>query len=108
MRTIEENFEDKAKFSSDLCYFIGALEYPLENEDDQNATLGITVQESGVRTTTLYSRPPIPNLGLPPMVSDGTIHETAKLHLDKETRDCIVDALKGRLETLKKEIKGLI
>ena len=55
----------------------------------------------------LYSKEPIfPET--PPMCSDGTIKETEKLLLDKETRDCIVNALKERLGQLKKEIKGLI
>lgn len=92
MRTIEEKFGSKARLVGDIDEFIDALEFPLENEDDKFASLCITLQEGGARTRQMY----------------GTIHETAKLPLDKETRDCIVDALKGRLETLKKEIKGLI
>ena len=92
MRTIKENFEGKARLVGDIDEFTDALEHPLENEDDKFATLCITLQESGAKTRSMY----------------GTIQQTGKLLLDKETRDCIVDALKGRLETLKKEIKGLI
>ncbi len=107
MRTIKENFEDKSRLVCDISDFIDALEHPLENEEDKYATLGITVRESGVKTTRLYSTQ-IAHFSVPPTYSDGTIKETEKLLLDKETRDCIVNALKARLEQLKKEIKGLI
>ena len=107
MRTIKENFEDKARLVGDISDFIDALEHPLENEDDKDATLCITVQESGVRTTRLYSKHELA-FETPSMWSDGTIKETERLFLDKATRNCIVGALKERVETLKKEIKGLI
>lgn len=55
MRTIKENFEDKARLVGDISNFIDALEHPLENEDDKDATLCITIQESGVKTTRIYS-----------------------------------------------------
>lgn len=73
----------------------------------KNATLCITVRESGVKTTRLYGKLPIASETLP-MWSDGTIHETEKLLLDKETRDCLVNALKERLGQLKKELKYLL
>lgn len=107
MRTIKENFEDKARLAGDISYFIDALEHPLENEDDEDATLCVTIRESGVRTTRLYSKHEL-RFEAPSRWSDGTIKETEKLLLDKETRDCIVDALKDRLGQLKKEMKGLI
>lgn len=107
MRTIKENFNDKARLVGDICDFMDALEHPLENEDDKNATLCITIQESGVRTTRLYGKNIIVSETLP-MQSDGTIKETEKLLLDKETRDCIVSALKERLRQLKEEIRDLI
>lgn len=107
MRTIKENFEDKARLVGDISDFIYALERPLENEDDKNATMCITVQESGVRTTRIYSEHELAREA-PSMWSDGTIKETEKLLVDKETRDCIVNALKERLGQLKKEIKVMI
>lgn len=107
MRTIKENFEDKARLVGDISYFIDALEHPLENEDDKDATLCVTVRESGVKTTRLYSKHEL-DFETPSMWSDGTIHETEKLLLDKETRDCIVEGLKKRLESLKREVKGLL
>lgn len=107
MRTIKENFEDKARLASDISVFIDALEYPLENEDDADATLCVTIQESGVRTTRLYSEQAA-RLSSPPMFSDGTIHENGKLLLDKATKECLVDALKERLGQLKKELKDLL
>ena len=107
MRIIKENFEDKARLVADISDFIDALEHPLENEDDQNATLCITVRESGVKTTRFYGKHIITTETLP-MWSDGTIKETEKLLLDKETRDCIVNALKERLGQIKKKIKDLI
>ena len=107
MRTIKKNFEDKARLVGDISEFIDALEHPIENEDDKDATLCITIQESGVKTTRLYSKEPIVSETLP-MWSDGTIKETEKLLLDKETRDCIVGGLKERLCQLKKEIKCLL
>ena len=107
MRTIKENFEDKARLVGDISDFIDALEHPLENEDDKDATLCITVRESGVKTTRLYSKEPIVSETLP-MRSDGTIKETEKLLLDKETRNCIVSGLKERLCQLKKELKDLL
>lgn len=107
MRTIKENFEDKARLVADISDFIDALENPLENDDDKDATLCIAIRESGVRTTRLYGKEPIVTEMLP-IFSDGTIKETDRLLLDKETRDCIVDALKGRLGTLKKEMRHLI
>ena len=67
----------------------------------------ITVQESGVRTTRIYSEHELAREA-PSMWSDGTIKETEKLLVDKETRDCIVNALKERLGQLKKEIKVMI
>ena len=107
MRIIKKNFEDKARLVGDISNFIDALEHPLENEDDKNATLCITVRESGVKTTRLYSKEPIASETLP-MWSDGTIKETEKLRLDKETRDCIVSGLKQRLCQLKQELKDLL
>lgn len=107
MRTIKENFEDKARLVGDISDFIDSLEHPLENEDDKYATLCITIQESGVKTTRLYGKEPIASEMLP-MWSDGTIKETEKLLLDKETRDCIVSGLKERLCQLKKELKDLL
>ena len=107
MRTINENFEDKARLAGDISDFIKALERPLEDEGDENAELCITIQESGVRTTRLYGKVPIIPQTLP-MCSDGTIKETEKLLLDKETRNCIVGGLKERLCQLKKELKDLI
>lgn len=106
MRTIKENFEDKARLVGDISDFISALEHPLENEDDKYATLCITVRESGARTTRLYSTKPI--FETLPMQSDGTIKETERLLLDKETRNYIVSGLKERLCQLKKEIKDLL
>lgn len=100
MRTIKENFEDKARLVGDISVFIGALEHQLENEDDKYATLCITVQESGVKTTRIYGKKPITSETIP-MWSDGTIKETEKLLLDKETRNCIVSGLKQRLCQLK-------
>ena len=107
MRTIKENFEDKARLAGDINDFIKALEHPLENEDDEDAELCIAIQESGVKTTRLYSKVPIIPQTLP-MWSDGTIKETEKLLLDKETRNCIVSGLKERLCQLKKELKDLL
>ena len=107
MRTIKENFEDKARLVGDISDFIDALEHPLENEDDKYATLCITIRESGVKTTRLYSKEPIASETLP-MWSDGTIKDTEKLLLDKETRNCIVSGLKIRLNELKKELKDLL
>jgi hypothetical protein len=107
MRTIKENFKDKARLVGDISDFIDALEYPLENEDDKDATLCITVQESGARTTRLYSKHELA-FEIPSMWSDGTIKETKKLYLDKETRNCIVGVLKERLCQLKKELKDLL
>lgn len=107
MRTIKENLEDKAGLYGDIYDFISALENPIEEESDGDATLCVVVRESGVRTTRLYSKYPVALLSSL-NVGDGTIHETGKLLLDKATKECLVDALKGRLETLKKEIKGLI
>ena len=107
MRIIKENFNDKARLVGDICDFIDALEHPLENEDDKDAALCITIQESGVRTTRLYSQHELA-LEILSMWSDGTIKETGQLFLDEETRDCIVNALKERIGQLKKEIKGLI
>ena len=107
MRTIKENFEDKARLVGDISDFIDALEHPLENEDDKYATLCITIRESGVKTTRLYSKEPIVS-ETPPMWSDGTIKETEKLLLDKETRNYIVSGLKERLCQLKRELKDLL
>ena len=107
MRTIKENFEDKARLVGDISDFIDALEHPLENEDDKNATLCITVRESGVKTTRLYSEREL-SFATPSRWSDGTIKETEKLLLDKETRNCIVSGLKERLCQLKKELKDLL
>ena len=107
MRTIKENFEDKARLVGDISDFIDALEHPLENEDDKYATLCITIRESGVKTTRLYSKEPIASETLP-MWSDGTIKDTEKLLLDKETRNCIVSGLKIRRNELKKELKDLL
>ena len=107
MRTIKENFEDKARLVLDISDFVDALEHPLENEDDKYATLCITVRESGVKTTRLYSKEPIVSETLP-MCGDRTIKETEKLLLDKETRNCIVSGLKERLCQLKKELKDLL
>lgn len=107
MRTIKENFKDKARLVGDICDFIDALEHPLENGDDKDAALCITIQESGVRTTRLYSQHELA-LEIPSMWSDGTIKETGRLLLDKETRDCVVNALKERLCQLKKELKDLL
>ena len=45
MRTIKENFEDKARLAGDISDFIKALEHPLENEDDEDAELCIAIQE---------------------------------------------------------------
>ena len=56
MRTIKENFEDKARLAGDISDFIKALERPLEDEDDENAELCITIQEIGVKTTRLYGK----------------------------------------------------
>ena len=107
MRTIKENFEDKARLVGDISDFIDALEHPLEKEDDKDATLCITIQESGVKTTRLYSKHELA-FEIPSMWSDGTIKETEKLLLDKETRNCIVSGLKERLCQLKKELKDLL
>ena len=107
MRTIKENFEDKARLVGDISDFIDALEHPLENEDDRNATLCITIRESGVKTTRLYSKQELV-FEIPSRWSDGTIRETEKLLLDKETRNCIVSGLKERLCQLKKELKDLL
>lgn len=107
MRIIKENFEDKARLVGDISNFIDALEHPLENEDDKNATLCITIRESGVKTTRLYSIHEFA-FETPSMWSDGTIKETEKLLLDKETRNCIVEGLKIRLESLKRELKDLL
>lgn len=107
MRTIKENFEDKAKLVGDISNFIDALEHPLENEDDKDATLCVTVRESGVKTTRLYSKHKLA-FEIPSMWSDGTIKETEKLLLDKETRNCIIEGLKERLCQLKKELKDLL
>ena len=107
MRTIKENFEDKARLVGDISDFIDALEHPLENEDDKDATLCITVRESGVKTTRLYSKHELA-FEIPSRWSDGTIRETGKLRLDKETRNCIVSGLKERLCQLKKELKDLL
>lgn len=107
MRIIKENFEDKARLVGDISDFIDALEHPLENEDDKDATLCITIQESGVKTTRLYGKVPIVSETLP-MWNDGTIKETEKLIIDKETRNCIVSGLKERLCQLKKELKHLL
>ena len=107
MRTIKEDFEDKARLVGDISVFIDALEHPLENEDDKHSTLCITVRESGVKTTRLYGKEPIASETLQ-MWSDGTIKETEKLLLDKETRNCIVGGLKERLCQLKKELKDLL
>jgi len=108
MRTIKENFEDKARLVSDISDFINALEHPLENEDDKDATLCINIQESGARTTRLYGKYKHLAMETPPTWSDGTIKETEKLLLDKETRNCIVSGLKERLCQLKKELKNLL
>ena len=107
MRTIKENFEDKARLVGDISDFIDALEHPLENEDDKDATLCITVRESGVKTTRLYSKNELA-FEIPSRWSDGTIKETEKLLLDKETRKYIVNGLKMRLNGLKKELKDLL
>ena len=107
MRTIKENFEDKARLVCDISDFIDALEHPLENEDDKGATLCITVRESGVRTTRIYSERELTREA-PSMWSDGTIKETERLLLDKETRNCIVSGLNERLCQLKKELKYLL
>lgn len=107
MRTIKENFEDKARLAGDISDFIKALERHIEDENDEDAELCITIQESGVRTTRLYSKVPIIPQTLP-MWSDGTIKETEKLLLDKETRNCIVEGLKKRLESLKRELRDLL
>jgi hypothetical protein len=107
MRTIKENFEDKARLVGDISDFIDALEHPLEKDDDKDATLCITIQESGVRTTRLYSKHELA-FETPSMWSDGTIKETDRLLLDKETRNCIVSGLKERLCQLKKELKDLL
>ena len=107
MRVIRNNFEDKARLVADISDFISALEHPLEREDDEEAALSITIHELGQRVTRLYSTRPSP-LNIPPMCSDGTIKEMGKLFLDKETRNCIVDGLKKRLESLRYDIRGLI
>ena len=107
MRTIKENFEDKARLVGEISDFIDALEHPLENEDDKDATLCITVQESGVKTTRLYSEHEL-SFKMPSRWSDGTIKETEKLFLDKETRNFIVSSLKQRLCQLKKELKDFL
>ena len=108
MRTIKEKFEDKARLVSDISDFIDALEHPLENEDDKDATLCINIQESGARTTRLYGKYRRLQVETPPTWSDGTIKETRKLLLDKETRNHIVSGLKERLSQLKKELKDLL
>ena len=107
MRTIKENFEDKARLVGDISDFIDALEHPLENEDDKDATLCITIRESGVKTMRLYSKQELV-FEIPSRWSDGTIRETEKLLLDKETRNCIVEGLKKRLDSLKREVKDLL
>ena len=78
----------------------------LEKEDDGNANLCIAVRESGARITRTFGKLP-PVCYVPDTYCDGTIHETSKLFLDKETRDCIVECLKKRIEVLKREIKDL-
>ncbi len=107
MRIIKKNFEDKARLIGDISNFIDALEKPIEEESDSDATLCVAVRESGVRTTRLYSTQNA-FLSSPPMFGDGTIHETGKLLLDKTTKECLVDALKERLGQLKEELKDLL
>lgn len=107
MRTIKENFKDKARLVGDISDFIDALEHQLENEDDKDATLCITIRESGQKTTRLYSKHELA-FEIPSRWSDGTIKETEKLLLDKETRNCIVSGLNERLCQLKKELKDLL
>lgn len=106
MRTIKENFEDKARLVGDISDFIYILENPIEEESDSDATLCVVVRESGVRTTRLYSTRNF--LSSSPTFSDETIQETGKLLLDKETRNYIVSGLKERLCQLKKELKDLL
>ena len=106
MRTIRNIFEDKARLVADLNDFVFALEHPLEKEDDGYANLCLAVRESGARITHMFGKLPI-DCFVPDTYRDGTIHETSKLFLDKETRDCIVECLKKRIEVLKKEIKDL-
>ena len=106
MRTIRNTFEDKARLVADLNDFVLALEHPLEKEDDGNTDLCIAVRESGARITRKFGKLPL-DCFVPDTYCDGTTHETEKLFLDKETRDCIVECLKKRIEVLKREIKEL-
>lgn len=104
MRTIK-NWQDKARLVGDLTDFMLSLQHPIEKDYDENATLCVAVRESGARTTRLYSRNVVEFANDSPW-GDGTIRETYLMKLDKETRDCLVSALKDRIEELRCELKS--
>jgi hypothetical protein len=82
---------DAAKFRTiaDLYGIIDKLENTFEEEDNENATLAICIQESGERIYRVYDREGI----------------TSKpYHLDIDTRNCIVNALKSRLKELMEKV----
>ena len=104
MRTVER-WEEKAKLAGEISDFILSLSHPMEREDDEDAVLWISVKESGQRVTRLYGkRPLLDNLVMPPKYNDGTIYESCKMQLDKETREYIISALQRRLEALRDEL----